>query len=227
MNRKHPRFKFWADSYLSDPVVDGLSLEAQGLYVRMLCVCNQRGNIPADPEEIARLTRCRLQSVLQCHSQCKTLFKLQDGHLFSEAMEADKAKSEAARANAEKRYSKETYQHKPANGIASGPANRPAKKVRRLEGKSREGETEEDAHSAESPPDTANAPLDAAYRLFWQLKAPATASLADLAAQAIRYETLRLGSTAQAEESVLKLALKAQSHGESRWQFWFEDGKYR
>jgi uncharacterized protein YdaU (DUF1376 family) len=152
MSHKHPWFKFWADSYLSDPAVDDLSLEAQGLYVRMLCVCNQRGNIPADPEEIARLTRCKPQSVLQCHSQCKPLFKLQGELLFSEAMEADKAKSEAARANAEKRYSKGTYQQEPANGIASDPANRTAKKVRKIEREKREGETEEDAHGAESPP---------------------------------------------------------------------------
>ena len=67
MKRKEPWFKFWATDYLCDPDVDELSLEEQGLLVRMWCVCSQRGSIPGDPEEIARLTRCKLQSVLKCH----------------------------------------------------------------------------------------------------------------------------------------------------------------
>jgi len=84
--RKEPWFKFWAGDYLTDSDVDELSLDAQGLLVRMWCVCNQRGNIPADPEEIARLTRCKLQCVLQCHLQCQKFFRLQDGLLYSERM---------------------------------------------------------------------------------------------------------------------------------------------
>ncbi len=137
MRRKEPWFKFWATDYLTDPDVDALTLEAQGLLVRMWCVCSQRGNIPEDPEEIARLTRCKRQIVSQCASHCKPFFKLRDGLLYSERMEREKEKSETARANAEKRYKKGTrtpeYANGTANGIASGTAKGVAQKARRPE----------------------------------------------------------------------------------------------
>lgn len=137
MRRKEPWFKLWAIDYLCDPDVDKLSLEEQGLLVRMWCVCSQQGNIPHDPEEIARLTRCKLQSVLKCYPQCKKLFELRQGSMISARMEQEKAKSELARVNAEKRYRKEIYT--PANakvmaiGAADGTAERPAQKARKPE----------------------------------------------------------------------------------------------
>ena len=81
MRRKAPWFKFWATDFLTDPDVDELSLEAQGLLLRMWCVCSQRGNIPEDPEEIARLTRCRLQDVLKCQSLCKLAWEALHGSI--------------------------------------------------------------------------------------------------------------------------------------------------
>ena len=160
MSRKEPWFKFWATDYLCDPDVDELSLEEQGLLVRMWCVCSQRGNIPVDPEEIARLTRCKLQSVLKCYPQCKKLFELRQGSLLSARMEQEKAKSELARVNAEKRYRKETYT--PANaevnaiGAADGTAKSPAQKARKPESHSAESHGPEnqaqDARTTSSPP---------------------------------------------------------------------------
>jgi len=137
----HPWFKFWATDYLCDPKVDALPLEAQGLLVRMWCVLNQRGSIPDNSEEIARLTQCKLQSVLHCHSQCRSFFRLQDGKLYSARMEAEQAKSEAARVNASKRYDRGTYRNPIANGTANGSANgsakSPAQKARRPESRGR------------------------------------------------------------------------------------------
>jgi hypothetical protein len=162
MRRKEPWFKFWAADFLTDPDVDELSLEAQGLLLRMWCVCSQRGNIPQDLEEIARLTRCKLQSVLKCYPQCKKLFELRQGSLFSARMEDEKAKSELARVNAEKRYRKETYT--PANakvcaiGAADGNAKSPAQKARKLESQSAESPAPEslaqDVHTTSSQPNS-------------------------------------------------------------------------
>lgn len=43
-----PWFKFWSTDYLCDPDVDKLPLDAQGLLVRMWCVCNLQGFVPDD-----------------------------------------------------------------------------------------------------------------------------------------------------------------------------------
>ena len=152
MRRKEPWFKFWATDYLTDPDVDELSLEAQGLLVRMWCVCSQRGNIPNDPEEIGRLTRCKLQSVSRCYPQCKRFFKLRGGFLISERMELEKAKSETARANAEKRYNRKACAPERANGNANGTANggarSPAQKAREPESQKAESQIPESSSQA-------------------------------------------------------------------------------
>lgn len=145
MRRKEPWFKLWANDYLTDSDVDELSLEAQGLLVRMWCVCSQRGNVPDDAEEIARLTRCKLRDVSQCLSQCKEFFKLDNGLLYSQRMEREKEKSKTARANAEKRYRKETRPPEFANGNANRDANvsarTPAQKAREPESQKVENQT--------------------------------------------------------------------------------------
>jgi hypothetical protein len=117
-----PWFKFWSTDYLCDPDVDKLPLDAQGLLVRMWCVCNLQGFIPDDIEEIARLTRSRLQSCSLSYPLCKQFFLLRGGQLFSRRMEAEKEKSRIARENARKRVR--------ANGSADGSANGSAQKAR-------------------------------------------------------------------------------------------------
>jgi len=138
MRRKEPWFKFYSTDYLCDDRVDALPLEAQGLLVRMWCVCNQRGAIPDDTGEIARLTQCKLQDVLRCYSLCKGFFQSSDGILRSIRMDAEKARSEIARTNAAKRYVKDARQPRTANGIA----NSTAQKVRDSESSESESESE-------------------------------------------------------------------------------------
>ncbi len=239
MRRKEPWFKLWANDYLTDPDVDELPLEAQGLLLRMWCVCSQRGNIPDDAEEIARLTRCKLQDVSQCYSQCKRFFKLQDGLLRSERMEAEKAKSETARANAQRRYSKKTHPAENANGNANGIASPTAQKVREQESKSTEGERAGDARVARSAPphsvpSTVELPpvsdeaMRAARRFFKEMKATASPSRLNIAAQAHDFEARRLGSMEQAEARILKAAKAAQQRGDVKnWAFWFEDDGWK
>lgn len=47
-------FRFYPAEYLLDSKVDSLSLEAQGILVRLWCVCARDGFLPSDLEEIAR-----------------------------------------------------------------------------------------------------------------------------------------------------------------------------
>lgn len=133
MSAKEPWFKFWATDYLCDAAVDALPLAAQGLLVRMWCVCSQRGSIPDDAEEIARLTQCKVLEVRQCYLQCKQFFRLHDGLLYSTRMEAEKARSEIARANAQKRYNKQDSGKEDATSTASGRANSNPQKARESE----------------------------------------------------------------------------------------------
>ncbi len=105
---EQPWFKFYAADYLLDPDVDQIPREAEALLVRMWCVCHREGSCPADPETLARKTLCSLQYVLQCKPHCDRFFELQDGKLYSRRMQEEKRRSDQARVNANKRYSKQT-----------------------------------------------------------------------------------------------------------------------
>ena len=105
-----PWFKLYATDYLLDPDVDAIPRESEALLIRMWCICHIEGSCPADPEELARKTRCGLQYVLQYKSQCERLFELREGRFYSRRMEDEKRRSEQSRKNANKRYSKELTQ---------------------------------------------------------------------------------------------------------------------
>jgi hypothetical protein len=212
----------------------------------MWCVCSQRGNIPQDPEEIARLTRCKLQDVLKCQSLCKRFFRLQEGLLYSARMEAEKAKSERARASAEKRYRKETYsqaeRRSSPNRTSNGAAESHAQKAREPERKksqsqkpeSRGQEEEGAAYLTVAPVTSAFVPVNpdsgesmqAAVWLFDELAVPSDFGTRNLAAQAIRLQAGEWGGIQQAAERILASAKTAKAMGETRWRFWFQDMGY-
>jgi uncharacterized protein YdaU (DUF1376 family) len=126
MAERLPWFKFFAGDYLLDSDVDSMPREAEGLLLRMWCIAHIEGSCPADPEELARKTRCSLQYVLQCKRHCESLFELREGRLYSRRMEEEKRRSEQARENASKRYEQSkqsTSANGNANGIANGSAN--------------------------------------------------------------------------------------------------------
>ncbi len=102
---EQPWFKFFAADYLLDADVDAMPREAEALLVRMWCVCHREGYCPSDPATLARKTLCSLQYISQCKPHCEPFFELrQDGKLYSRRMEEEKARSEQARQNANKRY---------------------------------------------------------------------------------------------------------------------------
>jgi len=121
-----PWFKFFAADYLLDPDVDAIPSEAEGLLIRMWCLCHLEGSCPADPQELARKTRRTLQCVLQCKQHCEPFFDLQEGRFYSRRMEEEKQRSNQARENASKRYEQRTSADGNANGSANGSANRTA-----------------------------------------------------------------------------------------------------
>jgi hypothetical protein len=70
-----------------------------------------------DPDEIARRTCLSAAVVAKYYTQLKHFFELRDGRLFSSRMEAEKAKSDKARNNANKRWRTDAIGN--ANGIAN------------------------------------------------------------------------------------------------------------
>ena len=52
---KAPAFQFYPQDYLSSARVAEMTLEEEGVYIRLLCYCWSAGSIPADPERCARL----------------------------------------------------------------------------------------------------------------------------------------------------------------------------
>jgi uncharacterized protein YdaU (DUF1376 family) len=52
---KPPAFQFYPQDYLSSARVAEMTLEEEGVYIRLLCYCWSSGSIPADPQRCARL----------------------------------------------------------------------------------------------------------------------------------------------------------------------------
>lgn len=55
MTEKSPAFQFYPQDWLSSARVAEMSLEEEGVYIRLLCYCWTVGSIPADPERCAKL----------------------------------------------------------------------------------------------------------------------------------------------------------------------------
>lgn len=55
MSSKPPAFQFYPQDYLASSRVAEMTLEEEGVYIRLLCYCWSTGSIPADPERCARL----------------------------------------------------------------------------------------------------------------------------------------------------------------------------
>lgn len=113
-----PWFKFYAADFLVDAAVDSLPLEAQAILLRMWCLCHIDGSCPAEPKEIARKTRLSVESVVEHLEELSRFFDLRDGRLYSRRMEVEKAKSETARRNGQKRGEQIRSANRSADGSA-------------------------------------------------------------------------------------------------------------
>lgn len=129
---KEPWFKAWSADILTDEKMDAMPAEAEGLLWRMWCVCNLRGCISADPEEIARLTCRKTYYVSKYVSYMLPFFDLRDGHLFSHRMEREKQKSEMARRSRSFRKDSELEERASERGT-NRASERGTQKARKLE----------------------------------------------------------------------------------------------
>lgn len=55
MSSKPPAFQFYPQDYLASTRVAEMTLEEEGVYIRLLCYCWSAGSIPKDPERCAKL----------------------------------------------------------------------------------------------------------------------------------------------------------------------------
>lgn len=110
-----PWFKLYAGDFLFDPKVRTISLEAEGLLVRMWCVCWREGSCPSAPEELAMVI-CRPLALVEKHIRgCLAFFELREGRLFSPRMERERHRSQTNSKNANKRWAKKSENPEPKN----------------------------------------------------------------------------------------------------------------
>lgn len=219
----NPWFKFWASDFLTDDKVDSIAPEAEGLLVRMWCVCSLRGSIPSSIEEIARLTSRKTHYVSQYVSQCVSFFEERDGKLYSRRMEREKHKSDKARESAQHRWESTTSENDDAKRNAIGIAKRNAQKSesQRSEDQKQEGEA-----FFEEPP-VFKSPLPYAQKVLEDLEIPVTRRNSEAVAAAIKARAR--GEPTAFPAAVMYLtaaAMDAKEQGERVTAFWFEDGKY-
>jgi hypothetical protein len=50
-----PWFKFWANRWMSSPTVNGMTLNQQAIYVRILCGIHMYGKLPREPWQLHKL----------------------------------------------------------------------------------------------------------------------------------------------------------------------------
>ena len=155
---ENPWFKFWARDFLTDPDVDNTPDSAMLLVIKMWCICCLEGSCPAEPEEISCKTRVPLHRVSNYVPYYQPYFQERGGRLFSKRMEREKAKSELARRNVQKRYSKGTSTESPTDGSTNGSTVRTSQKARKPESQKAEGSVDVfgfvEGHAAVEPVQT-------------------------------------------------------------------------
>lgn len=90
-----PWFKFYATDYIMDDDLLVLPPEAEGLLVRIWCLCWRDGSAPADPELLALATRLRARYVRKHLPSVLPFFRVESDALFSARMERERSENEA------------------------------------------------------------------------------------------------------------------------------------
>ncbi len=80
-------FKFFGSEYLLDAKVDALPLEAQGILVRLWCLCSRDGAIIDDPKTLARRAGVDLSDMKKHWPQVRAFFEIKPDGLHSTRME--------------------------------------------------------------------------------------------------------------------------------------------
>lgn len=99
-----PHFDFYVADWLLSRRVSEMSFAQRGLYLHLMCLSWRNGNLPADPDRLARLAGCSREEFDSLWvgplSEC---FTQREGSLINDRLEIERAKaiqrSDAARAN--------------------------------------------------------------------------------------------------------------------------------
>lgn len=110
--RRPPAFQFYAADYLADEHVQLMTLEEEGVYIRLLSYCWREGSIPSDHKALSRLCKgASLESV----SVVSDRFEL---------MTNDGSRMTHPRLNVEREKQEEWSRKNSLNGKKSGKARR-------------------------------------------------------------------------------------------------------
>lgn len=91
-------FKLFAREYLTSREVRSLSLEQQGVLLRLWCVCCLEGSLPNDLEEIAAATGLKYSQFHLLEAPLMQFFKLgEDKRWHSRRMEAEQHRNHRVR----------------------------------------------------------------------------------------------------------------------------------
>jgi uncharacterized phage protein (TIGR02220 family) len=90
-----PAFRFYPADWLADAKVQAMSLEAEGIYIRLLCYCWREGSIPADRQAIAKLCKGyngpAIDEAISCFVSMKKNGKKSD-RLINKRLEVERKK---------------------------------------------------------------------------------------------------------------------------------------
>jgi uncharacterized protein YdaU (DUF1376 family) len=94
---KAPAFQFYPADYLTDEKVAIMTLEQEGVYLRLMCYCWREGSIPSDPEVLSRLCKGAPTTVLGLVVSCFKQHPTEPSRLIHMRLEAERVKQEAWR----------------------------------------------------------------------------------------------------------------------------------
>lgn len=113
--RRPPAFQFYAADYLADEHVQLMTLEEEGVYIRLLAYCWREGSIPANPRAISRLCKGASDEAVAIVSD------------RFEPMPNDPSRLIHPRLNSEREKQEEWSRKNALNGKISGKARREKK----------------------------------------------------------------------------------------------------
>jgi len=123
---KAPAFQFYAADHLADERVMLMSLEEEGAYLRLLCLCWREGSIPADAERLGILCKGASTTVVAALMECFKPHPENPDRLIHPRLEEQRAaqrewrekSAEGGRKSAAKRLA--TAHKPPAKGASKG-----------------------------------------------------------------------------------------------------------
>lgn len=121
MAERAPAFQFYPQDWLACDKVAEMTLEEEGVYIRLLCYCWTVGSIPADPERCARLAGkgCSVEtatSVQRAFNACST----DPQRLVHKRLEKERTKqAERREQQSEAGKRSAAARKKPVNGVVA------------------------------------------------------------------------------------------------------------